>query len=52
MNKEFIDYKKYPLNDDLKQRFSDPSRSIEEMALEGWTRGGVATRESSVRDEK
>lgn len=52
MNKEFIDYKKYPLNDDLKQRFNDPSRSIEEMALEGWTRGGVATRESSARDEK
>ena len=52
MNKEFIDYKKYPLNAELKNRFSDPSRSIEEMALDGWVRGGAPTRETSVNKEK
>lgn len=52
MNKEFIDYNKYPLNDDLKNRFNDPSRSIEEMALDGWVRGGAPTRETSVNKEK
>lgn len=45
MDKEFIDYSQYPLNGDLKSRFSDPSNSIEELALEGWKRGGISTRE-------
>ena len=45
MDTEFVDYSKYPLNTDLKSRFSDPSKSIEELAMNGWTRGGASTRE-------
>jgi len=49
MDKTFMNYEQYPLNDDLKQRFNDPSKSIEELAMEGWTRGGASTREINVQ---
>ena len=49
MDQEFMDYSKYPLNEDLKARFNDPSKSIEELAMEGWTRGGASTREVNVQ---
>jgi hypothetical protein len=49
MDKEFMDYSKYPLNEDLKSRFNDPSKSIEELAMDGWTRGGASTREVNVQ---
>lgn len=45
MDKPFIDYNEYPLMNDMKERVTNPVFSIEEVALSGWTRGGVPSRE-------
>lgn len=50
MDKSYIDYNEYPLMDDVKKRINDPSKSIEELALHGWRRGGVATREINISE--
>jgi len=42
----FNGYKDYPLDDDLKKRIEDPSNYVEENALNGWVRGGIASRET------
>lgn len=47
MDKSYINYDNYPLMQDIKDRINNPSNSIEELALEGWTRGGLPTREMS-----
>ena len=36
MDKPYIDYKDYPLLDDVKSRVTDPAFSVEEVALAGW----------------
>jgi len=41
----YINYDTYPLRDDLKSRINNPAYSVEEAALSGWVRGGVASRE-------
>jgi hypothetical protein len=43
--KAYIDYTTYPLMSDVKERVTNPAYSVEEAALNGWTRGGVPTRE-------
>jgi hypothetical protein len=48
MDKSYIDYEKYPLMDEVKKQVTNPSRSIEELALDGWVRGGVPTREQNM----
>ena len=45
MDKTFIDYSEYPLDEKVKSRINNPANSIEELAFDGWTRGGVPTRE-------
>lgn len=45
MDKTYINYDEYPLMQDIKDRIKNPSNAIEELALEGWTRGGLPTRE-------
>ena len=45
MDKPYINYEEYPLMDNVKTRINNPANSIEELALEGWTRGGVPTRD-------
>ena len=45
MDKTFIDYSEYPLDEKVKSRINNPANSIEELAFHGWTRGGVPTRE-------
>ena len=45
MDKPFIDYKEYPLMSDMKERVTNPVYSVEEAALDGWTRGGIPSRE-------
>lgn len=47
-DKTYIDYSNYPMHAELKQQIADPSRSIEELAMNGWTRGGTGTRNASV----
>jgi hypothetical protein len=47
MDKAYIDYTQYPLMNDVKDRVTDPTYSVEEAALAGWVRGGIASRELS-----
>lgn len=44
MEKNFMDYKDYPLLSEVKDRVNDPAFSVEEVALDGWIRGGVDSR--------
>lgn len=46
MDKTFIDYSEYPLLDNVKSQISNPENLIQELALHGWTRGGIPTRET------
>tara|TARA_X000000950_G_C13834640_1_gene627629 strand:+ start:595 stop:1134 length:540 start_codon:yes stop_codon:yes gene_type:complete len=52
MDKTFIDYSKYPLLDEVKEKIADPANSIEEVALAGWVRGGIPTRELAHENDK
>jgi len=44
MEKSFNDYSLYPLDNDMKERVENPSKNVEEAALDGWIRGGMLTR--------
>ena len=44
MEKSFLPYSMYPVEGEINQR-QHPSQAVEEQALEGWVRGGVASRE-------
>jgi hypothetical protein len=46
MDKPFIDYSQYPLQDDIKTYITNPANQVEELAMDGWTRGGSSARES------
>lgn len=47
--KPYIDYHNYPLRDDLRAQITNPANSVEEVAMNGWVRGGASEREMSVR---
>jgi hypothetical protein len=51
MDKSFMDYSTTPLMNDVENRVTNPTYSIEEVASQGWVRGGVASREQ-FRDDK
>ena len=44
MEKNFMPLDKYPLDEDKRSRTSNGSNAIEELALDGWARGGATTR--------
>ena len=46
--KTFSQYTIYHSDDKMVQRANDPSHYIEEFALDGWIRGGMASREMST----
>tara|TARA_B100000123_G_scaffold270440_1_gene248294 strand:+ start:2201 stop:2794 length:594 start_codon:yes stop_codon:yes gene_type:complete len=48
MEKSFADYSLYPTDDKMEDRVKDASNTVEEAALDGWIRGGAATREMSA----
>lgn len=48
MDKTFVNPEMYPMNDALRENIQKPENYIEEMALEGWTRGGSSTRAHQV----
>lgn len=52
MDKPFIDYSNYPLMESVKSRINDPTNSIEELAFDGWTRGGLPTRDMENDGQK
>lgn len=43
--KPYIDYSSYPMNADLQKKITDPANSVEELAMNGWIRGGAITRD-------
>jgi len=47
--KPYIDYRNYPIRDDLRSHITNPAFSVEEVAMNGWTRGGASARENGVR---
>lgn len=45
MENSFMNYTIYPSDDQMAERVKNPSNTIEEYALDGWVRGGAASRE-------
>ena len=43
--KSYLEYTNTPLQNDLKERFTNPVYSVEGAASSGWVRGGVPSRE-------
>jgi len=43
----YINYATYPMMDDLKSRIGNPTYSVQEVALDGWVRGGASARDTS-----
>jgi hypothetical protein len=41
----YMDYSSYPMMDSLRQQIANPSNSVQELAMDGWVRGGVSARE-------
>jgi hypothetical protein len=49
MEKSFVDPRAYPLEKGLVERAQDGSQVIQELAMDGWVRGGSSTRESGEK---
>ena len=47
MEESFADLSTQPVTNRMKQRVTNPKFNVEEAALDGWVRGGTATRELS-----
>lgn len=47
MEKSFTKYSLYPTDNKMEERVKNQANTVEEAALEGWVRGGMATREMS-----
>jgi hypothetical protein len=45
MEKSFIPFSTLPVDSMMQERVRDPRYTVEEAALEGWTRGGMITRD-------
>lgn len=45
----FMNNQMYPLIDSIKETITNPKYLVQEAALDGWIRGGVATRESETK---
>ena len=48
----FMNNQMYPLIDSIKDTITNPKYLVQEAALDGWIRGGVATREAQAKDSK
>ena len=44
-----FDLENYPMQDDLKSYINNPSNNVEELAMDGWRRGGVSARENGTK---
>jgi hypothetical protein len=47
MSQSFMGYTLYPTNDEMEDRVKNTKNTVEESAMDGWVRGGSATREIS-----
>lgn len=48
----FMNNQMYPLIDSIKETITNPKYLVQEAALDGWIRGGSATREAQAKDSK
>ena len=48
----FMNNQMYPLIDSIKETITNPKYLVQEAALDGWIRGGSATREAHAKDSK
>jgi hypothetical protein len=48
MEKSFSNYALYPLDTNMQQRVDNAANSVEELAMNGWVRGGMLTRNMSA----
>jgi len=46
MDKSFMDYALYPTDKNMEEHVSNAKYTVEEAALNGWVRGGVASRDA------
>ena len=44
-----FDLNEYPMQDDLKNYILNPANNVEELALDGWRRGGSSARENGLQ---
>jgi hypothetical protein len=44
--KSYMDYNQYPMRDDLRSQITNPANLVQELAMDGWIRGGASARES------
>jgi hypothetical protein len=52
MAQSFMGYTLYPTSNEMNEHVSNPKYTVEESALEGWTRGGFPSRNVSHGDDK
>jgi len=50
MEKSFAPYSLYPMDSKMENFVKDPKNTVQEAALDGWTRGGAATRDMAGDD--
>jgi hypothetical protein len=50
MEKSFAPYSLYPMDSKMENFVNDPKNTVQEAALDGWTRGGAATRDMAGDD--
>jgi hypothetical protein len=48
MEKSFCGYTLFPSDDSMVQKANDASNKVEELAMNGWVRGGMASREMAA----
>ena len=44
--KNYMDTSQYPMREDLRATITNPANLVQELAMDGWVRGGVSARES------
>jgi len=50
MEKSFAPYSLYPMDSKMEDFVKDPKNTVQEAALDGWTRGGASTRDMAGDD--
>lgn len=51
MEKSFSNYSLYPLDSKMQEHVNNPTNSVEELAMNGWVRGGMLTRNMSSDED-
>ena len=44
----YMDNNQYPMREDLRSKITNPANLVEELAMDGWIRGGASARASNI----